>query len=293
MHVKRRHKPTHSAFAVSVGFFGLELLVSRLVAVRQATHAAHHAEHVVVDGVDADRGSVLVLDRVHGHSEVQRRLVDTREVAAAARLVLLRLQGKRVDVHADRRGAGVVLPRLDAVEVPALTLVEAVLAVELDLGHFNRVLALALHVGGQDHLREEVVRRRLEEHILTIVANTVTVELRARRQAAAADDAETRDERLTEGAGRTFVGTRCCRDSADCRCTGGAARQGAAAEDARHDTVRVPVIGVVERLLSEGLLDPRHNSARGGAVDERVALHNPDNLLHRVVEVHLDLVGGR
>ena len=197
-------------------FFGLGVWLSRLVAVGQATHAAHHAEHVVVDGVHADRGSVLVLDRVHGHSEVQRRLVDTREVAAAARLVLLRLQGKRVDVHADRRGARVVLPRLHAVEVPALTLVKAVLAVELDLGHFNRVLALALHVGREDHLREEVVRRRLEEHILAVVANTIAVELRARRQAAAADDAETRDEGLTEAAG-SRRGTRRCRDAANRR----------------------------------------------------------------------------
>ena len=50
-------------------------------------------------------------------------------------------EGKRVDVDADRGDVGVVLVRLDQVEVLALALREAVLAVELDLGRDDGVAA--------------------------------------------------------------------------------------------------------------------------------------------------------
>jgi len=48
----------------------------------------------------------------------------------------------------------VVLVRLDLVEVRALALREAVLAVELELGNLDRVLALAAYTGVEDDLRE-------------------------------------------------------------------------------------------------------------------------------------------
>jgi len=136
---------------------------SRLVAVCEATHAAHDAEHVVVHGIHAHLRRATTANRVHGDRQLEGRLVDTREVARAGRLVLLRLQGE--GVHADTRGrrTGVVLVGLHTVEVAALALREAVLAVELNLGHLRRVLALALHAGSQDNLRQEVVGRRLEE----------------------------------------------------------------------------------------------------------------------------------
>jgi hypothetical protein len=47
--------------------------------------------------------------------------------------VLLRAKGKRVNINAGVRGAGMVLPRLDLVKVGALTLREAILAVKLEL----------------------------------------------------------------------------------------------------------------------------------------------------------------
>jgi len=55
--------------------------------------------------------------------------------------VLLRLEGEGVDVHADGGDVGVVLVRLDQVEVAALALREPVVAVELNLGRDDRVLA--------------------------------------------------------------------------------------------------------------------------------------------------------
>ena len=55
--------------------------------------------------------------------------------------MLLRLEGEGVDVHADSGDVGVVLVRLDQVEVAALALREPVVAVELNLGRDDRVLA--------------------------------------------------------------------------------------------------------------------------------------------------------
>jgi len=55
--------------------------------------------------------------------------------------VVLRLEGKGVDVDANRRDVGVVLVGLDQVEILALALREPIVAVELDLGYGNRVVA--------------------------------------------------------------------------------------------------------------------------------------------------------
>ena len=55
--------------------------------------------------------------------------------------MLLRLESKGVDVDTDRRDVGVVLVRLDQVEVGAFTDLETIVAVELDEGRDDRVLA--------------------------------------------------------------------------------------------------------------------------------------------------------
>ena len=55
--------------------------------------------------------------------------------------MLLRLEGKRVHVDADRGDVGVVLVRLNQVEVVAVANLEAVVAVELQQGSDDRVLA--------------------------------------------------------------------------------------------------------------------------------------------------------
>jgi hypothetical protein len=63
-------------------------------------------------------------------------------------LVLLRAEGEGVDVDTGVGAAGVVLEGLDNIEVRSLTLREAVLAVELELGRDNGVLAPTVHVEG-------------------------------------------------------------------------------------------------------------------------------------------------
>ena len=55
--------------------------------------------------------------------------------------MVLRLEGEGVDVDTNRRDVGVVLVGLDQVEVLALALRESVVAVELDLGDGDRVVA--------------------------------------------------------------------------------------------------------------------------------------------------------
>ena len=122
--------------------------------------------------------------------------------------MLLRLQGKRVDVDTNSGDVGVVLVGLDLVEVASLPHREAVVAVQLDQGRDHRVLTShALHAG--------------------------------------------------DGV-------------------------------ARLQDAAVPPVRVVEGLLALPGVDDsviaRH---------ERVALDHPDELLARVVEVQLDLVGRR
>ena len=120
--------------------------------------------------------------------------------------MLLGLEGKRVDVDADRGAVGVVLVGLDKVEVGTLANREAVVAVELEERRDNGVLA---------------------GHAL---------------------DARDGVARLQDGA--------------------------------------IPPIGVVEGLLTLVGADDGVVAAREG-----VALDNPDELLARVVEVELELVG--
>ena len=117
-----------------------------LVGVGEATHARHDAEHVVVARVHTDLGGVGGFHGGVREHELEGRVINAGHVAGARRLVLFRAEGERVDVDAGVRGAGVVLPRLNLVKVGALTLREAVLAVELKLGGDDRVLAPAVHV---------------------------------------------------------------------------------------------------------------------------------------------------
>ncbi len=52
-----------------------------LVGVREAAHAGHDTENVVVHGVDADLGGVDTGDSVIGQGEVEGRIVNAGEVA--------------------------------------------------------------------------------------------------------------------------------------------------------------------------------------------------------------------
>ena len=118
----------------------------RKIHVHDVVNATHDTKNVVVGRVDADRGAQVQADRVVRHREEERGVINTGQVAGAAGLVLLGLEGKRVDVDADRGAVGVVLVGLDQVEVGTLTHGEAVVAVELEERRDDGVLARhALH----------------------------------------------------------------------------------------------------------------------------------------------------
>ncbi len=182
--------------------------------------------------------------------------------------MLLGAESKGVHVDTRGRGAAVVLVRLDAVEVRALALSEAVLTVELELGNLNRVLAFAANAGVEDNLREEVVDTRLE------LTNTRKI-----NGVSADGGGASRVTLAEESSGlRRILGVHA---NSGTRATLG--------EEGGDDTVRAEVIGVVERLGTANRREPRG----GGAVDEGIALNDPEELLHGVVKVELNLVGGR
>ena len=111
-------------------------------------HATHNTEDVVVDGVDADLGSGGTGDGGSREHELESGVVDARKVARPRRLMLLGPQCERIHIDSRVRGAAVVLERLHDVEIGALALGEAILAVELELGRDDGVLAPAVHVEG-------------------------------------------------------------------------------------------------------------------------------------------------
>jgi hypothetical protein len=177
-----------------------------LVGISEAPHSAHHTQHIIVGSEHIHSGAGGGAHGVVGHGQHQGRVIDTGQVASAAGLVLLRVQGEGVHVNTHRRDVGVVLVGLHLVEVAALTHLEAVVAVQLQQSRHGRIATShALHAG----------------------------------------DGETR---LQHGA--------------------------------------VPPVREVEGLLA---LPGVHDSVI--ARHEGIALHNPHQLLARVVEVQLQLVG--
>ena len=120
----------------------------RLIGVSKTTHSAHNTKNVVIGGKNANLGSAGTLNSGVRQNELKGGIVNAREVATAAWLVLFGPKGKRVQVDTGVGVAGVVLPRLNEVEVGAFALREAVLAVELQLGSDNGVLTPAVHVEG-------------------------------------------------------------------------------------------------------------------------------------------------
>ena len=123
-------------------------MLVRSIAVRYASHAAHHAEDVVVHGVHTDLSSGSSRNRAGRKDKLEDSIVNAGEVARTRGLVLLGAEGEGVDVDTRVGAAGVVLEGLDNIEVVALTLREAVLAVELELGSDNGVLTPAVHIKG-------------------------------------------------------------------------------------------------------------------------------------------------
>ena len=250
-----------------------------LVRVGKAAHARHDTEDVVVGRVDTDLGGLGARDGGVREDKLEGGVVNAREIARARRLVLLRAKGERVDVDARVRGAGVRLERLDEVEVGALTLREAVLAVKLELGSDNRVLAPAVHVKsrlGEDegarirNRRATSADARIGTEITTRGRSVETVRGSNINGAGVLEETRSVDERVGGGRGRCVT-------------------------TERHDGVRESIDGVsvIEWLGAKGLEEHLALLERGAVVNILVRLDDPDKLLARVVEVELDLVRRR
>jgi hypothetical protein len=104
-----------------------------LIAISQPAHTGHNAENVVIGSIDTNLGSLGALNSSVGENKLKGSIVNAGEVAAAAWLMLFGAERKRVNVDTSVRGAGVVLVRLDEVEVSSFALREAILAVKLEL----------------------------------------------------------------------------------------------------------------------------------------------------------------
>jgi hypothetical protein len=119
-----------------------------LIAVGKTTHTGHNSQHVIVGSINTDLGSLGTLNSCVGEDKLEGSIVNTGEVASSSGLVLLRAESKGVHVDTFIGVAGVALVRLNPREVGSFTLREAVLSVELQLGSDNGVLSPAVHVKG-------------------------------------------------------------------------------------------------------------------------------------------------
>ena len=119
-----------------------------LIGVSNTGHSTHDSQHVVVNSVHSDLSSVNTGNSSGRKDKLENSIVDSGEVARPAGLMFLGAKSKGVHVDAAVRGAGVVLERLNNVEVRPFTFREAVLAVKLEFSGDDGVLAPAVHVQG-------------------------------------------------------------------------------------------------------------------------------------------------
>jgi len=205
--------------------------------------------------------------------------------------VLLRAKSEGVHVDTSVRVAGVVLVRLHQVEVGTLALGEAVLAVKLELSGNNRVLTPAVHVkSGLSHNEGTGIRHtrhRASDRIVESTSGTCSTA----SNAVAVSICTSALTPVVEVSGHIS----CTSVLEEARgvdvVTSGHANRLRASEGVESVRESIDSIGVVERLSTEGLVKEGASLKRGAVVHVLVRLHNPDKLLHRVVEVELDLVG--
>jgi len=105
--------------------------VKCLVGVGQTSHTTHDTKDIVIGSIDTDLGGLGTLNSGVGKNKLKGGVVNSGEVARSGRLVFLRAKSERVNIDSGIRVSGVVLVRLNKVEVGSLTLRESVLSVKL------------------------------------------------------------------------------------------------------------------------------------------------------------------
>jgi len=250
----------------------------------QASHTGHHTKNVVIHGIHANLGSVSSLNGGVGENKLQSSVINTREVARAGRLVFLGSQRERIQVDTGIRGASVVLPRLNEVEVSSFALREAVLAVKLELGSHDWVLTPAVHVerslgenkgsgirdAGGGGRGTEVGQVVVTSRWYPVVGRLPPRSSTGGDILSAGVSEETRSVDVRSGSGGDGI-----------------------ARTEGHNSIGKGVngVGVVEGLSAEKTVKNGSGVKRRAVVDVLVGLDNPDKLLNGVVKVELDLVG--
>ena len=202
--------------------------------------------------------------------------------------MLLRAQGEGVHVDARVGVAGVVLEGLDLVEVGALALREAVLAVKLELGCDDGVLTPAVHVEGGLREHEGAGIRHIGAGD-GAVAGVATIESILVERGISA-----RSPLLVGAKAGGVVGGASLLEKT------GSVDEGAGARGLHGSTEGVDGVGesidgvrVVEGLGAQGAVKHAGTVQGSTVIDVGVGLDNPDELLAWVVEVKLDLVRRR
>jgi len=277
-----------------------------LIGVGKTSHTTHDAKHVVVGSIDAHLGSLGSLNSGVGEHKLKGGVVDAGEIASAGGLVLLGAKGEGIHVDSLVGVAGVGLVRLDPGEVGSLTLREAVLSVKLELGGDDGVLSPAMHIqGGLGEHKGSGIRHRGVGVVTAVVAGeggdtggggkcgsseaglVVGVSGAVPVSGPVGRDLGIHGtSRLEKSVG---VNEGVLSDEGVGVSLGN--RLGAA-ESMDGIGERINGIGVVERLGAEHLEKEGVADKGRAVINVLIGLHNPDKLLHGVVEVELDLVGG-
>ena len=89
------------------------MVTTYLIGISQTTHTGHDTEDVVVGGVDTYLSSLGALNSGVGENKLEGSVINTREIAGAAGLVLFGSQCEAVHVNAFIGRACVSLVGLD------------------------------------------------------------------------------------------------------------------------------------------------------------------------------------
>jgi len=280
-----------------------------LIAVGEPSHATHDTENVVVSGIDTNLGSLDTLNSSVGENKLKSSVVNAREVARAAGLVLLGAQGKGVHVDTSVGGGSVVLVGLHGVEVGAFTLREAVLAVKLELSGDNGVVAPAVEeegslgkdegtgirntgvgfvAGGQQWSSGAGVNTAGVGAISSKIGNRVPTTVAWERKTSGGV------KRSVPPAGTFNVNSTSILEHVVVDEGAGSEGSGFLGTEGVDGVGKsINGVGVVEGLSTEKTVEELVALEGRAVVDVAVGLDNPDELLNGVVEVELDLVGRR
>ena len=106
-------------------------MINNLVGVCKTSHTTHDAKDIVVGCVNADLGGCGTTDGSSGNNQLKGCVINSTEVTGSRWLVFFWAKSERVNVDTGVGVAGVVVERLNEIEVCAFAFREAILAIEL------------------------------------------------------------------------------------------------------------------------------------------------------------------